>query len=108
MKRVFRSSDVRPDARRDVGDEIRFHLEMRTREFIEAGMSPDEARRAAATAFGDLSTMDAQLRVAHDTHIRGRERADRIRALGGDIAFALRTLRKNLGFTAAALATLAL
>ena len=108
MKRVFRSSDVRPDARRDVGDEIQFHLEMRTREFIEAGMSPEDARRAAAHAFGDLSAMDAQLRVAHDAHIRDRERGDRLRALGGDVAFALRTLRKNLGFTVAALATLAL
>jgi putative ABC transport system permease protein len=108
MKRVVRSSDVRPDARRDVGDEIQFHLDMRTREFIEAGMSPDDARRAAANAFGDLSTMDAQLRVAHDAHIRGRDRGDRMRALGGDIVFALRTLRKNLGFTAATLATLAL
>ena len=35
MKRIFRRSDVRPDAGRDVGDEIQFHLEMRTREFIE-------------------------------------------------------------------------
>jgi predicted permease len=108
MKRIFRRSDVRPDEGRDVSDEIRFHLDMRTREFIEAGLSPDEARQAAARAFGDLATLDPQLRVAHATHTRRRARADRVRALGGDIAFGLRTLRKNRGFTAAALATLAL
>jgi hypothetical protein len=47
MKRSFRLSDSRPDPRRDVSDELRFHLEMRTQEFIEQGMSPDDARRAA-------------------------------------------------------------
>src|SRR5215208_5325454 len=29
MKRTFRLSDTRPDPRRDVSDEIRFHLDMR-------------------------------------------------------------------------------
>src|SRR6266545_2207047 len=108
MKRIFRRSFVRPNARRDVGDEIQFHLEMRTREFIQAGMSPEDARRAAARAFGDLPAIDAELRIARDAHDRSRERGDRLRELGGDVAFAVRTLRKNLGFTVAALATLAL
>ena len=54
MKRTFRLSDSRPDPRRDVDDEIDFHLDMRTREFIERGMSPEDARRAAASAFGDV------------------------------------------------------
>jgi putative ABC transport system permease protein len=48
MKRSFRSSDIKPDPRRDVADELRFHLEMRTQEFIEKGMSPEGARVTAA------------------------------------------------------------
>src|SRR5207344_32819 len=36
------------------------------------------------------------------------ERRDRLHELGADVLFAVRTLRKNVGFTAAALATLAL
>jgi hypothetical protein len=58
MKRSFRLSDVRPDPRRDVSDELRFHLEMRTQEFIEQGMTADDARRAALAGFGDVSESD--------------------------------------------------
>jgi predicted permease len=104
MKRIFR----RGDDRKDVGDELRFHLDMRTQEFIDAGLSPDDARRAAARSFGDVDAIDAQLRVARALRTRERVRRDRIQEFTSDVAFALRTLRKNLGFTVAALATLAL
>ena len=38
---------------RDIEDEVRFHLEMRTRANIEGGMSPEEARLDAERRFGD-------------------------------------------------------
>ena len=60
MKRFFRRTDVRPNAQRDVDDELRFHLEMRTQEFMEAGMSAEQARLAAQQAFGDVTTIDAE------------------------------------------------
>ena len=108
MKRVFRSSAVRPEASRDVRDEIQFHLEMRTREFIDQGLSPEDARRAALAAFGDTGAIDAELRSARATYIGERARRDRLGALRADLSFAVRTLRKRVGFTAASLATLAL
>ncbi|HTJ22187.1 MAG TPA: ABC transporter permease [Gemmatimonadaceae bacterium] len=108
MKRVFRSAAVRPDASRDVRDEIQFHIEMRTREFIEQGLSPEDARRAALAAFGDTVAVDAELSSARATYLGVRARRDRLGALRTDLVFALRTLRKRVGFTAAALATLAL
>jgi len=108
MKRFLRRTDLRPDAQRDVSDELRFHLEMRTQEFIDAGMSPDDARRAAARAFGDVSSIDAELRAGRGARTRTRDRRDWFHALGQDLTFALRTLRKNLAFTVASLATLAL
>ncbi|HEY4303163.1 MAG TPA: ABC transporter permease [Gemmatimonadaceae bacterium] len=107
MKRTFRRSDPH-NASRDVGDEIDFHLDMRTREFIAAGMSPEDARAAAARAFGDAAAIDAELRVARDAHVRSRARVEWLRELSGDIAFAFRSLRKNVAFTIAALATLTL
>jgi predicted permease len=108
MKRIFRRSDARPNPAHDVGDEIDFHLDMRTREFIAAGLSPEEARAAAVRAFGNAAAIDAELRVARDAHVRTQTRAQRWRELTADVAFAIRSLRKNVAFTAAALATLAL
>src|SRR4051812_2053831 len=101
MKRIVRGTDLRPDATRDVGDELRFHLEMRTREFIDAGMSPEDARRAAAQAFGDVEAIDAELRAARSLRTTERARRDRLHDLTMDVGFALRTLRKNLAFTVA-------
>ena len=108
MRRIIRRSYLRDDSARDVGDELRFHIEMRTQEFIERGMSPDEARRAAARAFGDVGAIDAELRREGALRDRTRARHDRGEELVADVRFALRTLRKNAGFTAATLATLAL
>jgi hypothetical protein len=39
---------------REVETELRFHIEMRARANIEAGMSPVEARLAAQQSFGDF------------------------------------------------------
>lgn len=111
MRRVFRASDARGTAdaaRRDVSDELRFHLDMRVQEFIEQGMTPDEARRAAAAAFGDVNAIDAELRAGRQTRHRRVTRRIRMAEWAMDVRFAVRTLRKNLGFTAATLATLAL
>jgi putative ABC transport system permease protein len=108
MKRFFRRSDIRADAGRDVGDELRFHMDMRTQEFIEAGLSPEDARRAAEDAFGNVGLIDDELRTQRGERDRSRDRRDRVHELSMDVLFAVRTFRKNLGFTAAALATLAL
>jgi len=108
MKRRLHRSDVRPDARRDVGDELRFHVDMRTQEFIENGMDPESARRAAAAAFGDMAAIDAELRMSRNLRSREHARRDRLHELAMDIRFAARTLRTNVAFTVASLLTLAL
>jgi hypothetical protein len=38
----------------EVETELRFHVEMRTRANLEAGMTPDEAQQAALQSFGDF------------------------------------------------------
>src|SRR3954464_1103028 len=101
MRRFLHRSDVRPDATRDVSDELRFHLEMRTQEFIDAGMSRPDAARAAAQAFGDVASIDAELRHTRATRVRSRDRRDRLQDLVSDVRFAARTLRRNAPFTAA-------
>jgi hypothetical protein len=44
----------RDEIAREVETELRLHIEMRTRANIEAGMTPDEAQRAARQSFGDF------------------------------------------------------
>jgi predicted permease len=43
------------DPKQEVDEELRFHLEQRMRDYIARGMSPEEAREAAAQRFGDTA-----------------------------------------------------
>ena len=51
LKRIG-SIAQRRQSERDLDDELQHHIELKTRENIEAGMKPDEARYAALRAFG--------------------------------------------------------
>ena len=50
--RALRDSDA---VHREIDEEMRFHIEMRTEENLRRGMSPDEARRDAERRFGRLT-----------------------------------------------------
>jgi hypothetical protein len=58
--RVLHAWRYPDDIAREVEAELRFHIEMRTRSNIEAGMDPDEARLAARKSFGDFDQVKTQ------------------------------------------------
>src|SRR5213083_923693 len=45
-----------PRAAADVDDELRFHIEMRVRDYVAQGLSEAEARAATVRRLGDLAT----------------------------------------------------
>ena len=96
------------DAKADLDDELRAHLEMRVEENLARGLSPGDAYREARERFGDLDTVRAECRTIALEQERTMRRLDTLESLGQDLRFALRTLCHAPGFAAAAILSLAL
>jgi hypothetical protein len=96
----------RPDA--EVDSELRFHLDERIRASIAAGMSPDEARRAALERFGDVAGVRDECARLLTQERRTKRRRDWFDDLRQDLRFALRSASGAPLFTLLAMLTLAL
>jgi predicted permease len=107
MRRVFRISFARRHIARDVDIELAFHIETRTRQLTAAGWPPDAARREAIRQFGDIAGVRESCVALDEQRERAMRRSNWISELRQDAAFALRTLRHNLGFTAVIVIALA-
>lgn len=83
-----------------LNDELEFHLEQQIDENLAAGMAPEEARCSALRSFGNPALLREQTRATWSWN--------RLESLDQDVRFALRALRRNPGFTATILGTMAL
>ena len=97
-----------PDVDGDIADELRYHLDMRTQFYREAGMDDAEARRAAFDSFGDLDAVTRELRDHDRRNLHRQRRADMLQDIVQDLRYGLRQLASAPRFTIAVIAVLAL
>ncbi|MGH9377634.1 MAG: ADOP family duplicated permease [Terriglobia bacterium] len=96
LRALFRRGAVEAD----LNDELRFHFEQEVEKRVNSGLPREEAVRQAQVAFGGIDQAKEECRDARGVRF--------IETTIQDVRYGLRQLRRNPGFTAVAVITLAL
>jgi predicted permease len=100
IRHALRAAFRRPTVEHELDAEMQFHLEMEARAHERAGSAPADAQQSALRAFGGVEQAKEACRDAWGTRV-----LDHLRQ---DLAYGLRGLRHNPGFSTVVILTLAL
>jgi predicted permease len=107
LRQRLRSLIWRVPVEQEVHDELAHHVELRTRELIDRGVEPVEARAEARRRLQD-GRVEAELTRIGRRRNDAWARREWLDELHQDLTFALRQCRTHPGFTLAAVLTLAI
>src|SRR5438067_10776302 len=99
LTRGLRVLTNRTAADADIADEVRQYVDEATAELIAKGLSPEHARRAAQREIGNTTVVREQMRAYGWENV--------VTTTLADLRHAARRLRRNPGFAAASILTLA-
>jgi predicted permease len=96
------------DPEQEIDEELRFHLEQRTREYIARGMTPEAAREAAARRFGDTARVSETCTSLLAADRAAEERRVFVKVSWLDVRLGLRMLAKYPGLSLVAVGGMAI
>jgi len=99
---------LRANPRRDLEDELHFHIEAETEDLIGRGMSPAEARQHALAKFGDVDRFMAECGASDRRRLKRVHWARVMDAIRQDTGYALRGFVRRPAFAVTAILVLAL
>ena len=96
----LRSLFQRQETDQELNEELSYHIQRKTEEYVSKGMSAADARRAALIEMGGIDKVTEQCRSAR--------RVSALQDFVQDVHYTLRLIRKSPGFAAVVILTLAL
>ncbi|HEX3867494.1 MAG TPA: FtsX-like permease family protein, partial [Gemmatimonadaceae bacterium] len=109
LRRVFRLPATSGRVRRELDDELRFHLEGRIEELMSrAHLARRDAELEARRRFGDLESYRLETEYIDRSMLQRRNKMELIDTIRREVGHAVRSLRRAPSFSLVALVTLAL